>query len=565
VRSTAGALRRVCRGFELDPDAASAAEYILAVATKGVGRGGLPEVVQVRNALLEGFDEGGGPWDIILMNPPYVGEKFLRHRLGRSVQDELRQQDGFAGDLLVHFVFRGLRSLREGGVLAAIVSDTAFTMESATRMRALLLEDARPLSIAWCRPFRSAAVQGGIITAQRAASAGSEGVTCYSATGRSSIELAESVIVPASSFRRVPGRPIYRPTEAAVQLAERWSRIPAVEDLWSEVLRRGSTESLANAATSITPGAWTLLGVLVRGGQGIATGDDRRFVGFLAGSPEAERAIGRQQRIMDALRSDPARKGQWRELKHVLASGAPLQDGLLHLLAQRDHCDGEDLPERKPFRVVDPRDVRSGPLSAAEAQAGIVDGPSWVRYVTGDRTTSGGGGTWLSNAAAVIDWSTTAVELLRERRDSGYRRPVLRNADLWFRTGVAHNRISSYLRARLVPSNCLFSSESPVYQPRGNHLDHFALLALLNSPVVEFVVKTFLATRNHIEVGHVLRVPVPALDAETSALLGSLGRAAMERAEVGDEDALQAVEQEIDEVSRDLYELSMSIALTVVR
>jgi Putative RNA methylase family UPF0020 len=565
LRTPAGSLRHVCRGFELDSDAARAAEYILAVATANGQSRGLPEVVSVRNALLEGFNDDGQPWDIILMNPPYVGEKFLRHRLGRSTQDELRERDGFAGDLLIHFVFRGLRSLRESGVLSAIVSDTAFTMESAERMRRLLLEEAQPLSIAWCRPFRSAAVQGGIVTAQRTAQIGDDAVTCLVAAGRSSIETAEGIDAPASSFRHIPGRPIYRPTDASLRLAERWSRIPRVEDLWSAVVRRGSDRRLAQAGEALTPGSWTLLGVLVRGGQGIATGDDRRFVGFISGSLEADRALARQRRILDTLRCDHGREHQWRELKRLIGYGAPLQDGLLNLLAQRDEGSGNDLPERKPFLVVDPVDVRSGPLTALEAASGIAEGPTWIRYATGDRTTSDGGATWVSKGATVVDWSVGAVRLLRERRETGYRRPVLRNPDLWFHPAVTHNRISSYLRARLLPANCLFSSESPVYRPRGNHLDIYALLALLNSPVIDFIVKTFLATRNHVEIGHVLRVPVPVLEAATSGRLSSLGRSAAAAADQGDEGKLRTRTRELDELTRALYLIPESITLPIMR
>lgn len=565
VRTVAGALRKSCRGFELDSDAARAAEYILAVATADNHDDRLPDVVQMRNALLDGFDDGGAPWDIVLMNPPYVGEKFLRHRLGRSLQDQLREQDGFAGDLLVHFVFRSLSALADGGVLSAIVSDTAFTMASASHLRRLVLEEAQPLTIAWCRPFRSAAVRGGIVTAQRVDVVTDAAVACFVAPGNASIERAERTDVDASSFRHVPGRPIYRPTKASLLLAERWSRVDGVEELWSAVLKRTGNETLAQATDEIAPGCWTLLGVLVRAGQGIATGDDRRFVGFISGSPEAERALERQWRIIATLRDDPRRASQYRELKHMMSSGSSPEDALLELLQRRDRGEGDDLPERKPFRLVEPQAVRAGPLTADEIQNGIAFGPTWVRYATGDRASSGGGSTWVSDCLAVIDWSVDSVNQLRERRDTGYRRPVLRNPDLWFRSAVTHNRISSYLRARLLPADCLFSSESPVYIPRGDRMDLFALLALMNSPVVEFIVKSFLASRNHIEVGHLLRVPVPVVDADIEAELSSLGRSAVDAAVIGSEHAVQETVKRLDVITRDLYLIPQSADLSIPR
>ena len=87
------------------------------------------------------------------MNPPYIGEKFLTERLGSEARQALKDRDGFAGDLLAHFLLLALRSLRACGAVSAIVSDTMLTMDSSTELRRRLLGDACLRSLAWCRPF----------------------------------------------------------------------------------------------------------------------------------------------------------------------------------------------------------------------------------------------------------------------------------------------------------------------------------------------------------------------------------------------------------------------------
>ena len=98
-----GALRR-CQGFEIDSDAVAVANAVLAL-TFGTAEGDEPRVV-TRNALVDGLHHASAPagWDLVVMNPPYIGEKFLRERLGSGAQQALKDRDGFAGDLLAHFL-----------------------------------------------------------------------------------------------------------------------------------------------------------------------------------------------------------------------------------------------------------------------------------------------------------------------------------------------------------------------------------------------------------------------------------------------------------------------------
>ncbi len=553
------ALEHCCHGFEVDPDATHLAGIVLALRCDGGGADTVPSVVTTRNALTGGLSHPRAKrgWDLVLMNPPYVGGKHLRSRLGEEFQRELRDRDGFAGDLLSHFVVCGLRGLRRGGVLSAIVSDTAFTMGSASPVRGALLEQAALFSLAWCRPFTVAA-HGGIVTATRGGrSERGANIRCFEADRSGGLDRVRGRNVRLDGYLEIPGRPLFRPSGPARALAARYRRVDDLEHLWRAVVGRRSGGPEGGAPEA---GDWTLLGCAVQAGQGLATGDDRRFVGFLDGTEAARAAIQRQHRIVDELRADPQRRGEWRRLKRSLASGEQLGEALAALL---DRDEGVELPGRKPFRVVESGRYRRRPLSEDERRHGIASGPAWIPYETSDRSGAEGGARWTRENPVAIDWSCEAVELLRRRRAEGPKRPVLRHEELWFRGGVTHNRVASYLRARLMPEQAVFSSESPCYVPAAPWLSELSLLALLNSPVVEFALKTFLATRNHCELGHVLRLPVPVLPADLRAELERLAGAALAAARSGQ--APTEPERELDALTRELYGVGGSVALPVPR
>jgi hypothetical protein len=156
-----------------------------------------------------------------------------------------------------------------------------------------------------------------------------------------------------------------------------------------------------------------------------------------------------------------------------------------------------------------------------------------------------------------------AVTLLRRRHRDGPRRPVLRHEELWFKGGVTHNRVASHLRARLLNPDAIFSSESPCYVVTAPWLDSLSLLALLNAPILEFALKTFLGTRNHVELGHVCRLPVPILTSDELSELGSLAQRAI--AATQSAEPVDALQRDLDQLTRDLYKLSRRVSLSVVR
>ncbi|GIU98081.1 MAG: hypothetical protein KatS3mg013_1884 [Actinomycetota bacterium] len=95
-----------------------------------------------------------------------------------------------------------------------------------------------------------------------------------------------------------------------------------------------------------------------------------------------------------------------------------------------------------------------------------------------------------------------------------------------------------------------------------------SLMALLNSEGVDFLLRTFLGSRMHIEIGDVRRIPVPVLSDDQNRRLTELAQHAIEekrRADAGKANHLVEVEAEIDAFVRDLYGVPRDADLWVVR
>jgi hypothetical protein len=71
-------------------------------------------------------------FDIVIGNPPYVGNKLIK-KMGQT--QKLIEEYGYCDDLYNHFTFRGLELLKSGGLLSYITSDTFLTLQTKKNMR----------------------------------------------------------------------------------------------------------------------------------------------------------------------------------------------------------------------------------------------------------------------------------------------------------------------------------------------------------------------------------------------------------------------------------------------
>ena len=535
-----------------------------------------------------------GGWDIVIMNPPYVGRRQAKRLLGDLRLLDLEQHYGERRDLMIHFGLRACELARPGGAIAVIFSDTILTSIDGDRFRAHLTDRrAQQITLhtlARTRCFEGVAVNGAVIVATVDTPVDPEvrwienhrrpvqdllGVSAVRSNGSSAVGETEVLETAPESYRRLPHRPLFRPSATAATVLDtyekcaHWSEfgrlldgrkrqddITADWDIFSEARRLGHWRARAAARgfyDALKPGRdFVLLGCVVEGGMGIQTGDDRRFLAAIGGTVEAERAKQRQAQFAVALRPDSPAS---RIYTAAIANGAEPADALL--LAGEGRTDDELGWSRTGLlRVAAPDAVHHGELTEQEVRDGIEDEASWLPFEKGDSSgEDGGGARWTRNNPIVIDWAPNSVALLRARaaQRSTTRKALLTNEESWGKGGVCWNGVASFLRARQTPEGSFFGHMSPTLRSTVPWLTQHALCALMNAPVSDFILRTFLGSRMHIEVMDVRRLPIPVLTDADARRFDEIGRTAVDAQREGDRDTLRHIESELMSRTSALY------------
>ncbi len=265
--------------------------------------------------------DGRAGFDAVLGNPPYVSTHTSSGEVWRS---HLATRDGYLDDLYVHFTGLGFALLRTGGRFGFIVSDTFFTLASKLRMRQML-QDNRLNILGQCDPF-DVTVDAAIFVAQKMDATQvepSDDTTLFiqarprredGVMSRPDLDLPELPILnvgqaslPAPSafkslrLHRVPTaiysdahkRVFFEPRHGTLALYDRFNQ--AVKALTAQWWSRIETsdkfsqnrETIATYHANLMPGDVTLFGLIADGGQGLATANNARFLGYLQGTPQA--------------------------------------------------------------------------------------------------------------------------------------------------------------------------------------------------------------------------------------------------------------------------------------
>lgn len=276
-----------------------------------------------------------GGFDAVLGNPPYISTQTSSAAGWRAALD---RRATYLDDLYVHFTDLGFYLLKDGGGFGFIVADTFFTLASKLRMRALLQSHA----INWlgqCDPF-DATVDAAVFVARKeepvrdarlsfvqarpleradgsrtnpdkklptlpqvnaiAWNAPSSAISPSLSVQHAMVDDLRVHDVPHSIYITAHKRVFFEPRDSTLALFARFNESlkRLVEDWWEKI--ETSEKFAQNRATITTyqrtlrPGAITLVGLIAEGGQGLATGNNGRFLGYLKGSPQAD-AIGRKR------------------------------------------------------------------------------------------------------------------------------------------------------------------------------------------------------------------------------------------------------------------------------
>jgi hypothetical protein len=402
-----------------------------------------------------------GTFDIVVTNPPFgltVAEE-VRNRFFDLRTDGPQSKDAYG-----LFVARGLELLRKGGVMGVLMSDTWRTIKRHRPLRQRLLATTTVHTLAdlplWIFP---ATVNTGILLLTNSAPAADHALVT-----------ADLRYVPKNDWGSLTGQlDVTTSTPGGVQQAETpaiyvypQSQIATCENLSFFI---GSPK----LHTLLSDPRLTTLGELATVKQGLATGDNKRY-----------------------LRKLPAARGS--------------------------------------YQLVDPATILSvrelGRLSRDEKLTGVdpekYNGRHFVPYDKGGASDSDQG--WLPNyyvpTEYFIDWSKPAVQRMKTARSARRRGKLagrFQNSAYYFKRGLTFSYTGYY-------APCFRLSSGGVFDVGGSscfdiQLPLYPTLAILASKVVKYFARNFIDHTVNFQVGEFKALPVPrAIDPGISARLETL-------------------------------------------
>jgi hypothetical protein len=311
---------------------------------------------------------GAAGFDAVLGNPPYVS---TQTGAGHVSTATLQARWGYSNDLYVFFTDLGLRLLRDGGRIGFIVSDTFFTLESKADMRGRL-QSHRLDVIGQCDPF-DATVDAAMFVAEKSAPLPVRDTLFVQARARwaygdrrTQPDLALPLLpdadvawagetalaagrrvrhavfrdlrlhaAPLSIWRDAHKSAFFEPRPGTLRLYERFNdRIKALHEEWWERIETSekfarNRPRIVEYLSSLKPGDITLVGLVAEGGQGLATANNARFLGYLEGTPQAHSLLVKRNEWTARWLADSDIGPRFREL--LAAAGGnpakPLDDG----------------------------------------------------------------------------------------------------------------------------------------------------------------------------------------------------------------------------------------------
>ena len=440
------------------------------------------------------FSQGG--FDIVIGNPPYVSTK------GRT-DEEKRNLDrafGFVDDLYHHFIIHGFNIMKDRGIQSMITSDTYFTTLTKAALRKKFLSYSMLQIVHWGHDiFEDALVSTATFFCQKCCKEDTI-ITFYDVKGKKTIWDGTKYEIDQKEYSRSINGSFYVPTPLCIGinsiLADKHNLL--MNNWWSKIetsKKIANNESELNKyRASLKSGDVTLIGLVTDGGQGMATGDNGKFVGVKAGTKQAASIIeSRPQKLSEVNR------------KYHLNQVLPQDEMEIWKLFDRLKAQfgNKIFGQGYVYRIVPDQllaDITS--LTNQEKEQGISDNRTFVPYDKGDKE----GNKWYIENPYLIDWSKENVHYLKTSPKSRYQ-----GYTFYFREGFCwnNNLNERYFNIKCkekkagihdVASMSLFelTSKVPAYY----------LVTMINSSLCGYFYRMFLNNTVNVQVNDLRMLPV---------------------------------------------------------
>ena len=318
-------------------------------------------------------------------------------------------------------------------------------------------------------------------------------------------------------FRKAINYAIFSPAEYNCQILEKIIKParPVYDKWWSRIETSRQIENNRNLINayiqSIKPDSVTLIGLMTDGGQGLATGNNGRFVGYRSTSRFADRCKEtRVEKLWEAMIDHPQIKGEFSLLSKCESSDDvreilrnlgeigiwELFDGIKEKFGLRVFGKGymyRVIPESMVFDISN--------ITEKQKLEGVKGKRTYVPYDKGDKE----GNRWYSETPYLIDWSEETVAVLStdsSARWQGYQ--------FFFRNGFCWNESlnpnSSYIKCRLKNKTVNDVASMSLYA--NSDLGDAYIITIINSYAVFKVVREFLNNTVKIQINDIRKLPI---------------------------------------------------------
>jgi len=450
------------------------------------------------------FDIKDG-FDIVIGNPPYISTKDIPAEAKKMYEAEF----GFNDDTYNLFTFKGLELTKNNGSLNYIIPKTFWTTQTKRNMRNLILDKNIQYIFDTANPFETVLVDTCIIQISNTQFEKSNTIKFIDG----SENLHKPIIfapVLQEIYRNTQNMVIFKPTEKNLKIWQLYgAKVKELYDQWwnkietSKKIAENAVE-LKKYRESLKPGDIALLGCLTEGGQGLATGNNGKYIAIRKNSKWADTVIdGRPKKLIAAMKAEPLlakELGNINNIKEYLASLSETE-----IAEQFDSIKekyGRDIfGQGYIYKLIDDDEIADVETLTDDEKINGIDTkkPFYVPYDKGDKD----GNRWYLETPFAIAWSKENVQFLKtdiKARYQGY--------TFFFKEGFCWTDINTtFLKCRLKTKSINDVKSMSMYGLLDTVPEYF-IISVINSTFMSNYVDVFINNTQTFQINDARQIPL---------------------------------------------------------
>lgn len=526
-------------------------------------------------------------FDIIIGNPPYVSSDNVKKL---KYKDQLYEEFGFNDDLYNYFTCKQFDLLKLNGVLSYITSNTFFVIQSKLNMRKLLQSKYIKEIIVTPRAF-NALVDTSIFIVKNKDK--EEYNLKFIDTSKCSIDNYYNLEL--ASYKRIYETDInlYRnnidnvffiPDKINMQIHEKIvPKTKGLYNIWwnkicgSDLFKKNKKDISKYIENNIKPRKLTLLGLVTEGGQGLATGNNGKFLGIREGSKLAESTkVDIVEKFYKNIIRDKKNKTKF-EKEYPNYSGINSKKDARNFLDKLTEYEIRDIFDNLKkiigknvfgrgtvFKIINENEIKNTEyIMEYEKLNGISEGQKiYVTYDKGDKE----GNKWYSKTPFCINWSGDYVRELKTSQQSRWQ-----GYEFYFKEGFCWNlvngtRVENDLKFRLIEKSVNDVGGMKLCVIKNEYISNNYIIALCNSKLINKYTESFINFTLNFQINDARKIPIIIPTKEQLSYINNLVDEAIkikklqfsnDITEEKSQVKLQKIQDEIDEFVYELYDIKL--------